>query len=155
MGYRQEEKELAAINLLEKIMDEQSDIKLNMSKLGAYFTASRLVGHMQRIIAIIGTSGAHEANKKLRASMKELNLEITDEFPHQETIEFLVHDVLNKYYDAVGDHFGEWENAKKNVIVKAFGTYSVFEPELLGVKTFRKRRKKKKGLIREDFEEDD
>lgn len=152
MSFERDQKELAAINLLEKLVDQETDMKQNLSEMGAEFTATELVGHVERIQAIIGTAGAGDKGAELRRSLKELNMEITDENPHYDTIRFLMTNVINSFYDAVGDKYESWDKINKTVIVRSFGKYGV-DPTIVGQKKRKRRwRKKSKFTDEDDFE---
>jgi len=138
---------ISGITLLLNILDELSDHKEVVQQIGENIDNKNLIGQIERIQAIIGTSGNREANQKLINSLKELNLELMDDFPHQESIDFYVHNVLACYYQAVGSHFQGWEEIRQETILKSLGSHQILdEPKLFRRSIFGKSRDKKKSI---------
>lgn len=140
-----DQRAISGISLLLNTLDELSEREESATKIGGNIDKRELIGQIERIRAIIGTSGNRSANINLINSLKELNLELTDEFPHQATIDFLVHEVLASYYEAVGAHYQGWEKLRQNTINKAMGSHVILdEPKLFSRSLFGKKKKQKR-----------
>jgi len=145
------------------VIDELEELKENLKTVGSSLDTPNLTGHVQRISAIIGTAGDRKANRKLIAALSELHLEITEEFPHMPTIEYLVHLVMKRFYEAVGSHYENWEEIRQSTINKALGSHAVlneprlFRPSFLaGIRKKRQLENQQKYLEdQSEFDDDD
>lgn len=149
------------------VYEELNQMRGDLQGLGVSIKTTKVEGQIQRILAIMSTAGDREKNKQLIESLSELNLELSDEFPHVETIEYLFHRVMKCFYDAVGAHYQNWEEIRQTSILKALGAHQILdEPKLFRPSFFRKNKEKKKLRIRyeepeieeseeEEYDEDD
>ena len=148
-----DERALGGINLMMSVLDELEELKDELTGIGSGLDKSDLTGHVQRISAIIGTAGDRRSNKRLISALSELHFEITDEFPHMPTIEYLIHLVMKRFYEAVGAHYENWEEIRQMTIAKALGSHAVLnESRLFRPSYFRdkKNRQKRKLFGREE-----
>ena len=143
-----DERALGGISLMLNVLDELEEWKDQLTTIGTGLDSTDLTGHVQRISAIIGTAGDRRTNKRLISALSELHLEITDEFPHMPTIEYLIHMVMKRFYEAVGAHYENWEEIRQMTIAKALGSHAVLnESRLFRPSYFRDKKKRQKRRL--------
>lgn len=136
---------VSGVNLLLNTIDEINEDRNNMLKLADEGYIGMDMSQKTKLATIILTSGDREANKLLINALKELDLEINGEFPHFETIKFLKHLVIARFFDAVGAHNQRIEQTRQNVINKSIGSNVVLEePRIFSKYSFKRKNKNKK-----------
>jgi hypothetical protein len=150
---------MSGITLLLNTLDEVGADRVESTNLASQLEDTTN-GQKSRILSIILTSGDKDSNKKLIDALKELDLELHEEFPHQDTIEYLKHQVLACYYDAVGAHNRKIEEMRQNTINRSLGAHTVLDETKLFSRLMHKynnRKQRKQLKFKEDeyIDEDD
>jgi len=146
---------MGGITLLLNTLDEVSEERKKTTEVADQLRSMN-VQEKIKIASIIFTSGDKKANKRLINALKELDLEQNDEFPHHDTIQFLQHQVVACFFDAVGAHNRKIEQMRQNTINRALGSHTVLDDTTLFSKLLYKiRDKTNKPKKRLAFKEDE
>jgi len=135
---------MGGITLLLNTLEEVEEERIKTSDIGRQLMDMD-ISQKTKISSIIFTSGDRKANKLLINSLKELDLEQSDEFPHFETIKFLRHKVIACFFDAVGAHNRKIEEMRQNTINRALGSHTVLDDSKIYGKLLYKLNNKKKN----------
>lgn len=133
---------LAAINLLNTIMESSDLQKEAIARALGSITIDEILNLYQRTMLLLHAGGADDKLvKNLVKAQNELSLELIDEYTHYPTVLFFYHNFFACYNECM---MSKQQNDAKMVrmtAMTALGSHSIIKPKIFGKSPFRRRKR--------------